>query len=136
MRRTLLSLVATALAVAVVAAPAVAGGKGRSAKPAGGCKPVVSYIFEGTVASVGSGSFSMDVTSMNAHAVAFGSPVTISVIERTKVVREGARAAATDLVAGDSVNVQVRGCKGLDPATATLAAVRVSATSAVVEPTL
>ncbi len=136
MRRTLLSLTLAAVAIAVLAAPAMAGGKGRSTKSVGECKPAVSYIFEGTVASVAVGSFSMDVSSSNAHAVVFGSPVSIGVGVATKVVRDGARAAASDISAGDSVNVQVRACKGVDPATATLSAVRVSATSAAVEPAL
>ena len=134
MRKPLLGLMLAAVAVAVLTAPATAGGKAHAPKPGGECKPTVSYIFEGSIASVAVGSFSMDVTSANAHAVAFGSPVTIGVAAATKVVRDGARAAAADLAAGDSVNVQVRMCKGADPVSATLTAVRVSASSAAAEP--
>jgi len=133
MRRTLLSLLVAALAVTVVATPAVAGGKARPAKAGGGCKPVVAYVFEGTVAAVDAGSVTVDVVAANKHAQRFGSVATLSVDAATKVVRDDVRATLADVQAGDEANVQAMACKTVDPATTTLVARRLVATTPVVE---
>ncbi|MBW3593870.1 MAG: hypothetical protein KY396_09270 [Actinobacteria bacterium] len=132
--RKVFIVLAALLAVAVMATPAVAGkGKGKGlAKKRAGCK-AVAYVFEGTVTSVTSTSISADVVEANKHAQAFGAAVTLTVDAATKVVRDDARVTIADVLAGDSVTLQARACKGADPATTTLVARMVSATSPVVE---
>ena len=121
------------VAVAVMAAPAVAGGKARGPKKPTGCKAVVAYVVEGTLASVGAGSVTVDVVSANKHAQTFGASMTFAVDAATKVSLDEVAATLADLEAGDEVNVQARACKGADPVVTTLVARHVSATSPVVE---
>lgn len=137
-RKTFLILAAL-VAIAVMATPAVAGGKGRAAKApkppkAATCKPV-AFVFEGTVASIGLDTISIDVVEANKQAQRFGAAATLKVDATTKVVRDDLRAEFAAVQAGDGVTVKSRACKSIDPATTTLVARHISATSPVVEPT-
>ena len=138
-------ILAAFLAVALMTTPALggttapgaakkaaAGRKARAAKKTE-CKPVVAFVFVGTVASVGADTVTVDVVEANKHARRFGTPATLAVAESTKIVREYERASLSDVQAGDSVTVQARACKSVDPAT-TLVARRLKAASPVVEP--
>jgi hypothetical protein len=105
-------------------------GQGNGKSPTGpGCKPAVTVILKGTLASVpGAGtSFQLTATSGNAFGrayVAGTQPVTILVTASTKIRREGGN-LVTDLVVGDRALVQSRSCKAdlagglLPPLTAT-----------------
>jgi phage/plasmid-associated DNA primase len=68
----------------------------------------------------------MNVTKANHHARALLGDREVTVNDHTKYRRMG-HAALTDLVAGDRLKVQVRGCKAGDPATMELLAKRVVA---------
>jgi hypothetical protein len=106
-----LSLLTAALValVATVAAPA----KDRPAQP-GACKPTVSFILKGTLASVDAagGSFAMDVKAANKHGRQYKGQngVQVMVDQKTKFRRNG-RAQLSDLVVGDRLVAQVRACK-------------------------
>ena len=132
MRKAVLIL-SLLVAVAVMATPAVAGkGHGpKSSKKPAGCKAVVAYVVEGTVASLAADSVTVDVVSANKHARPFGASVTFSVDAATKVSLDGAAAALADLEPGDGVNVQARACKGADPVATTLVARHASAATPV-----
>jgi hypothetical protein len=79
------------------------------------CKPTVSYVLNGTFVAAGAdgSSFSMTVAHANHHAKALGASPTMSVDAKTRIVRSGKKAGLADLRAGDRLNVQARGCKGL-----------------------
>jgi hypothetical protein len=136
-------LAAVAVLVLAVASVALAGppegkgkpegAKGKPAKTGVGCKPAVSVVLKGTLASVpGAGtSFTMNVTSGNAFGrayVAAAQPVTIQTTASTKVRRQGAKEASA-LVVGDWALVQARACKAdlANGAVAPLTALRITA---------
>jgi hypothetical protein len=109
---------------------ASAHGKGRHGAKPTGCKPQVSYVFEGTFdSSADPSSFVVDVVHANRHAASLiGTQATVLVSEGTRIHRDDIEATLADLQSGDEVNVQVKGCKGQVPAP--LTAVRVSAETA------
>jgi hypothetical protein len=86
-------------------------------------KPVKLEL-KGTIVSVGSDSFVMNVTGANHHAKGLkGSPLTVQVTADTKIRRKG-HASASDLKAGDRVKVHAWACKtsgGDAPTTAVVA---------------
>ena len=106
----------------------VTHGKAKG-KDASACKPNVAFVLNGTfVSAAADGSFSMTVTHANHHAKALGSPVTIATDAKTTVRKNGTKVTVADLVAGDRLNVQARGCKNAPAGTAqTLVAKRVVA---------
>ena len=114
--RSLLTLVVLTLTISVAfAAPASAKGP-KAGKGERGCKPNVAFILKGTLLSTDAAgsSFSMSVGKANKHGRSFvGTDVVVQVIEATKIRREG-RARLTDLIEGDLVKVQVRGCKNAE----------------------
>jgi hypothetical protein len=120
-----LRIVVLALAAALVTS-SVALAKGKPNPTGDSCRPKVSFILKGTLTSLGDSSFHMNVLRANRHGRAFLGDREIMVNERTKFRRKG-RAAMADLVAGDRLKVQVRGCKRGDPATMELLAKRVVA---------
>jgi hypothetical protein len=135
MRRTLAALsLAAAVSLVVASAPGIAAGKGKPPRVGAGCRPQVSFVFQGAVTSVAATSFDMDVEAANKHGRSFvGSSATISAASGTRVVRDDAPATLADLSEGDAVHVQVRACKAANRAAMTLVANRVVATSPVVD---
>ena len=104
-------------------------GKGK-AKNATACRPNVSFILNGTFVAAGSdgASFTMNVTHTNHHAKGVTSPATVSTDAKTVIRRNGKKVTLADLVAGDRLNVQARGCKNPPAGTVqTLVAKRVVA---------
>jgi len=118
-------IVLLALVTALVPA-SVALAKGKPNQTGDNCRPKVSFILKGTLTSVGDTSFHMDVTKANHHARALLGDREVTVNDHTKYRRMG-HASMTDLVAGDRLKVQVRGCKAGDPETMELLAKRVVA---------
>ena len=98
-----------------------------------GCKPRVAFILRGDFVSASAGAdgtlVAMLVKGSNHHAKRYvGKQVTVTVGERTRVIRRGP-ASASALAAGDRLLVHVRGCKSADESMA-LYAKRVVATPA------
>ncbi len=120
-----LRILVLALATALVGS-SVALAKGKPSPTGDNCRPRVSFILKGTLTALGTDSFDMNVTKANRHGRAFRGAHTITVDDHTKIRRMG-QAALTDLVAGDRLKVQVRGCKHGDPQTMELLAKRVVA---------
>ena len=120
-----LRIVVLALALAIVPS-SVALAKGKPNQTGDNCRPKVSFILKGTLTSVGDTSFQMNVTRANHHARALLGDREVTVNDQTRFRRMG-HATMTDLVAGDRLKVQVRGCKHGDPATMELLAKRVVA---------
>ena len=120
-----LRIVVLALALAIVPS-SVALAKGKPDQTGDNCRPKVSFILKGTLTSLGDTSFHMDVTKANRHGRAFLGDREVTVNDLTKFRRQG-HAAMADLVLGDRLKVQVRGCKHGDPATMELLAKRVAA---------
>lgn len=83
------------------------------------CRPRVSYVLRGSFVSAAAGEEGTTLVAMlvakgNKHAKRYaGKQVTVTVGERTRVVRRGP-AEASELAAGDTLHVQVRGCKSAD----------------------
>jgi hypothetical protein len=120
-----LRIVVLALATALVPT-SVALAHGKPGPTGDNCRPKVSYILKGTLTSLGDTSFHMNVTKANHHGRALLGDREITVNDSTKFRRKG-HATMADLVAGDRLKVQVRGCKAGDPATMELLAKRVVA---------
>jgi hypothetical protein len=97
--------------VALAAAPP---GKGKPQTTGAGCRPLVTVVLRGTLASapgVSGTSFSLNVTGTNAQGKAFkASTVTLAIDNKTVVRRNGAKTQASLLV-GDRALVQARVCK-------------------------
>lgn len=95
---------------AAVAAPPA--GKGKPPATGATCKPKVTVVLKGTLTSTSAASLSMTVTQGNRWARAYvtAGSATITVDASTKVRRNGKK-SVTDLVVGDRVLVQARGCK-------------------------
>jgi len=136
LRLLLVGLVAVALGVSsAVAAPPPGKGKpstaGKPSTTGAVCKPKVTVVLKGTLASVSSGSLGVTVTHSNrwGRAYATTGSATVTVNTETKVRRNGKK-LLTDLFVGDWVLVQARACKAELLATGTppaLTAVRVIA---------
>ena len=138
MQRRGLLAVAFAAALAVpVSLGAPPAGKGKP-KPTGpSCKPNVSVILKGTLASdpefAGAGTFTMNTTRANkpGKALVGGAAESITVGAATKVRRKNTPKLVASLESGDRAVVHLRACKGdlpLDPAELTaLTALRVNA---------
>jgi hypothetical protein len=120
-----LRIVVLALATALVPS-SVALAHGKPGPTGDTCRPKVSFILKGTLTSLGDTSFHMDVVKANRHGRAFLGDREVTVNDMTKFRRKG-HATMADLVAGDRLKVQVRGCKRSDPATMELLAKRVVA---------
>jgi hypothetical protein len=120
-----LRIVVLALATALVPA-SVALAHGKPPPTGDNCRPKVSFILKGTLTSLGDTSFHMNVMKANRHGRALLGDHEIMVNDATKFRRKG-HATMADLVAGDRLKVQVRGCKRGDPATMELLAKRVVA---------
>ena len=115
-------------ASAAIAAPPE--GKGKPPTTGEGCKPKVTVVLKGTLASAGASSLGVTVTRANrwGRAYATAGSATVTVDDKTKVRRQGKKTLA-DLVVGDRVLVQARVCKAdlAEGATPALTAVRVVA---------
>ena len=110
----LVGLAAAMLLVsAAVAAPPE--GKGKPDKTGPNCKPKITVVLKGTLASPASTtSLSMNVTGTNRWGRAYKPTANVTLDDKTKV-RGGGMKSVTDLVsklkAGDRVLVQARVCK-------------------------
>jgi hypothetical protein len=129
LRLLVLGLVCAVLTVSTaVAAPPP--GKGKPTTTGEGCKPKVTVVLKGTLASVSASSLGVTVTRSNRWGKAYATAGTASVTvnDGTKVRRKGKKTLA-DLVVGDRVLVQARTCKAdlAEDATPALTAVRVVA---------
>ena len=129
LRLLVVGLVCAALTVSTaVAAPPP--GKGKPPTTGEGCKPKVTVVLKGTLASVSAGSLGVTVTRSNRWGKAYATAGTASVTvnDDTKVRRNGKKTVG-DLVVGDRVLVQARTCKAdlAEAATPALTAVRVVA---------
>ena len=108
-----LVIAGSAVSVATAAPPA---GKGKPPATGPGCRPRISVVLQGSLASTPGGSatsISVKVTHANHHGQAFAKaaqPLTILVDAKTKVRRQGKKTLG-DLVSGDRVLVQARACK-------------------------
>jgi hypothetical protein len=102
-------------ALIVSLAATVAAQAKPPAQQAGACRPTVSFILRGTLASVDAAgnSFSMNVTAANKHGQKYvgQSALAVSVDPQKTKIRRNGRAQLSDLVAGDRVMAQVRACK-------------------------
>jgi hypothetical protein len=131
LRFLLVGLVALLCVSTAVAAPPA--GKGKPATTGEGCKPKVTVVLKGALASASASSLSMSVTGANHWGQAYKTAGSASVVldTKTKVRGNGMKAVAdlADLKAGDRVLVQARACKAdlADDATPALTAVRVVA---------
>jgi hypothetical protein len=120
-----LRILVLALATALVPS-SVAVAKGKPSPTGDNCRPKVSFILKGTLTSTGTDSFHMNVMHANRHGRAFMGDREIKVNDTTRFRRMGP-ATMAELVLGDRLKVQVRGCKHADPATMELLAKRVVA---------
>ena len=105
-------------------------GKGKPAPTGDGCKPKVTVVLKGTLASASATTLSVTVTRGNRWARAYVSAGTASVaVDATTKVRKQGKKTLADLVTGDRVLVQARVCKAdlAEAATPALTAVRVVA---------
>ena len=138
MQRRGLLAVAFAAALAVpVSLGAPPAGKGKPKPTGSGCKPAVSVMLKGTLASdpefAGVGTFTMNSTGGNKPGKPFvgGAAETITVGAATKVRRKNAPKLVASLESGDRAVVHLRACKGDLPLDATeltaLTALRVNA---------
>jgi hypothetical protein len=110
-RVLLVGLVALGLSASVaVAAPPP--GKGKPLPTGPTCKPKVTVVLKGTLASVSADTLGVTVTHGNRWARAYvdAGTATVKVTEDTNVRRNGMK-EVTDLVALDRVLVQARVCK-------------------------
>jgi hypothetical protein len=132
LRLLLVGLAAAIVSVsAAVAAPPP--GKGKPQTAGEGCKPKVTVVLKGTLASASATSLSLNVTRANrwgrAYVTAGSASVTLD--EKTKVRGNGMKTVADllELDAGDRLLVQARTCKAdlEEGATPALTAVRVVA---------
>lgn len=109
----LASLAIAGLAVSsAVAAPPDGKGKPRTGE---GCKPQISVVLKGTLASAPSTtSLSVNVTGTNRWGRAYKPTANVTLDTKTKVRGGGMKSVAdlvADLKAGDRVLVQARVCK-------------------------
>ena len=108
MKFLIVAMVIASLGVsAAVAAPPL--GKGKPPSTGEGCKPKVTVVLKGTLATA---PLNVSVTSGNRWGRAYvtAGSVAITVDANTKVRRQGTK-LITDLVLGDRVLVQARVCK-------------------------
>lgn len=117
LRMLVVAVCVVALGVSsAIAAPPPGKGKPETAgkpSPTGtACKPKVTVVLEGTLASASAFSLAMNVTHANRWGRAWASlgTATVTVDTSTKVRRNGKK-LLTDLVAGDRLLVQARACK-------------------------
>jgi hypothetical protein len=121
------------LAASVGASAAIAAPPPGKGKPVvgPGCKPQVTVVLRGTVASASASTLTVNVTRGNRWARAYvtAGSASVTVDTKTKVRRNGNKTLAAELVPGDWVLVQARTCKADLAANATpaLTAVRVVA---------
>ena len=128
--------IAAAVLVSVTAIPLAAAHGGM---PHGheACKPNVSVMLKGTLASnpaAGATSLMLSVTGSNAHGKSLkGLGVTIALDAKTKVRRQGAKTVES-LAMNDRASVQIRRCKADLPLSAAtvddVAAARITAQAA------
>jgi hypothetical protein len=94
--------------------PSIPGpGKGKPPKTGLSCKPKVTVVLKGAVASASASSLTMEVAHSNrwGRAWAEAGTATVGIDAHTKVRRRGNSTLAAQLVAGDRVLVQARACK-------------------------
>jgi hypothetical protein len=142
LRFVLVGVIAAGLAAsAAIAAPpgdkgkpvtAGTAAKGKPATTGEGCKPMITVVLKGTLASASASSLGVDVTSSNRWGRAYvpGAGLTaVGVDTGTKVRRNGNTTTAAGLVQGDWILVQARVCKAdlAESATPPLVAARVVA---------
>ena len=139
----IVGMVAASLSVsAAVAAPPPGKGKpegvgnpdtaakGKPATTGDACKPKVTVVLKGTLASTSASSLSVAVTKANRWGRAYDETTTaVDVDEEMTRVRRNGKKTLADLVVGDWVLVQARACKAdlADDAKPSLSAVRVVA---------
>lgn len=128
---TALTLLAAGVAGALAAPPP---GKGKPPSTGAGCRPQVTVILKGTLATApgpAGTSLTLTVRQANAHGAAYAKanqPILVLVNPSTVVRRQGKKALG-DLVSGDRVLVQARACKAdlANGATPNLTATRIVA---------
>jgi len=132
-----LAALAIAAPLALAAPPT---GKGKPPTTGTGCKPLVSVILKGTVATAPGVSATLPfnlqvhVTTANEHGAAYvklTQPITVTLATTTKVNRQGHDSLAS-LLAGDRIVVHARSCKAslANNAVPALTATRVDAQAA------
>jgi len=114
--------IAAAAFAAALAVPVAFGAPAKKPPQTGpGCKPAVSTILKGTLASdpefVGAGTFTMNTTGGNKAGKVFvgGGAETITVGADTKVRRQNAPKLIASLESGDRAVVHLKACKGALP---------------------
>jgi len=119
MRKYFVLALAAMMALTMTAGMAQAKGKPATTpkgKPATTKKaPLVTYVFEGTIASVDgtTSTVAVDVVEANAAAQSFvGGQVSFAVSEATKIKLDEAKAALSELETGDAVVVQAKAPAG------------------------
>ena len=87
-------------------------GKGKPAPTGEGCKPKVTVVLKGTLASASATTLGVTVTRGNRWARAYVTAGTASVaVDATTKVRRQGKKTLADLATGDRVLVQARVCK-------------------------
>lgn len=132
-RAVVVGLVAAAVAASVASATPPPS-KGKPAASGAGCRPQVTVVLKGLLASAPAGNpvmLSLSVTGSNRHGQAFvkaAQPVSVATDASTVVRRRGAKTLSS-LQPGDRVLVQARVCKAdlAAGATPALSAARVIA---------
>jgi hypothetical protein len=114
--KVVLAGLATASVVVSSALAAPPPGKGKPPASGTGCRPMITVVVKGTLASTpgaSATSLSVNVTSGNHWGQAYvkgTQPLSISVNSATKVRRQGKKTLG-DLLKDDRVLVQARACK-------------------------
>ncbi len=131
-----LFVMALAAVLALTMAAGVAQAKGKPTAPK---KPsLVTYVFEGTIASVdgATSTVAVDVAEANKAAQSFvGGQVSFTVSESTKIRLDEAKASLVELEAGDVVMVQAKAPAGATSFTARILSAH-SASPVVSEPSV
>jgi hypothetical protein len=115
--KVLLTGVAVAGLVVSSALASPPADKGKPPATGAGCKPKITVVLKGTLASTPGASataLSVTVTSGNRWARAYvkaAQPTSVAVTSTTKVRRQGKKTLG-NLLQGDRVLVQARVCKG------------------------
>jgi hypothetical protein len=104
-------------------------GQGKPATTGAACKPKVSVVVKGTLASASTSSLEVDVTQTNRWGRAYNETTAAVTVDETTKIRRNGKKTVEDLVVGDRVLVQARVCKAdlKDEATPALTARKVVA---------
>jgi hypothetical protein len=110
-------------------------GQGKPATTGAACKPKVSVVLKGMLASASTTSLGVEVTHTNRWGRAYDEATAAVAVDETTKVRRNGKKTLADLVVRDRVLVQARACKAdlKDEATPALTAWKVVAHPAKVE---